>query len=150
MSNMPIYPMDAYCSKFDIPEEYILRACFTSRGRFSKEGGNMRLKANKPFAKPRNVAQGCANYVWRMLCFDLVGWGKHACIPVCADFDLEETYTESRGGRIRYNQPGYDEQERGIKELRDNMDSLVQRFESNIPVEQQAGVMRWGRALGMI
>jgi len=147
---MPVYPMDQYLADFDGSEERILRACFTGRGRFCKDNGNMRLRSSKPFNRPETIEQGCANYAWRMLCFDLVGHGKHVCMPVCADFDLEDQINDSDGGRIRYRKPGYEEQRGRVRNMRDAMDDLTKRFETNIPIEQQAGVVRWGHALGML
>ena len=150
MGTMPVYPMDAYLADFDVDKDHMIRSCFTGRGRFSKDNGNMRLRSSKPFKTPKTVFEGCANYVWRMLCFDLVGWGKHVCMPVCADFDLEDCFNDSDGGQIRYGKTGYEDQRSRGRILRDAMDDLVKQFERNIPIERQVGILRYGRALGIL
>lgn len=140
MSTMPILPLDALCADLNDWEEEVVRAAFTTRG--VSAGG--RLRSNKPFRKVRTKRDGCANYVWRMLCFDLVGSGKHACMPVCADFDLYDAVSVSTVIVDR------DKRRAIVRELQEEMDALVKRIESNLPIEALKGVLRWGRALGMI
>jgi hypothetical protein len=139
---MPILPVDSMVADCDAWEESVVRAAFTTRG--VSEGG--RLRTNKPFRKVSTKLEGCANYVWRMLCFDLVGWGKHACMPVCADFDLMEALEVSPAWRDRSRE----EHREGRRELMKEMDELTKRVESVLPIEAQKGIIRWGRALGMI
>jgi hypothetical protein len=151
MMSMPILPVNAMVSGLSDRDAGIVRAAFTTRG-VNKDTvlqGGAKLRANKPHRRVGSFEEGCANYVWRMLCFDLVGSGKHACMPVCADFELSEAL-ELRYGRIRYGQPGYDEQKERSKTLRDEMDALVSRVEKGLPPEALKGIIRWGRALGMI
>lgn len=150
MSNMPVYPLDTMFSDCSDWEESIVRMAFTNRGRFSKDNGNARLRANKPFKRVTTFEQGCANYVWRMLCFDLVGHGKHVCMPVCADFEISEACDIRRGYRPKWDDPQYSDIRAEERDLLDMLDDLIKRFEKDIPIEQQAGIVRWGRALGMI
>lgn len=145
--NMPVLPIDAMVLDCNDLEERIVRAAFTVRG---VSGGYGRLRANKPFRTVESFTQGCANYVWRMLCFDLVGWGKHACMPVCADFELSEAIEHRDGKRYRYGEPGYEEQRAEKRDLMKRMDALVSAVEKALPPESMKGVIRWGRALGMI
>jgi hypothetical protein len=145
--SMPILPINALVRGLSDDEDRIVRAAFTTRGVGS---GMARLRANKPFRRVETFEQGCANYVWRMLCFDLVGSGKHACMPVCADFELSEALELRDGKRIRYGEPGYDEQKERSKALRNEMDALVGRVESTLAPGALKGVIRWGRALGML
>jgi len=84
MMTMPTFPVETIVDGWDSHDADLVRAAFTSRG--ARDG--LKLRASKPFKRVRNSFEGYANYVWRMLCFDLVGWGKHACMPVCADIDV--------------------------------------------------------------
>ena len=146
MTTMPVFPnatLDAMLVDCDGWEESVVRAAFTTRG--VRDGG--RLRANKPFRTVRNKLEGCANYVWRMLCFDLVGSGKHACMPVCADFDL---YDAVKVSPAHADITDYRDRAAVVRELQNEMDALVKRVERALPIEAQKGVIRWGRALGMI
>jgi hypothetical protein len=139
---MPVLPVDAMVADCDAWEENVVRAAFTTRG--VSNGG--RLRANKPDKRVSNKQEGCANYVWRMLCFDLVSWGKHACMPVCADFDLCDAVEHS---------PGYEDCDLaelcvGRAELQAEMNLLIKQVEAVLPVVALSGVMRWGRALGYV
>ena len=141
MSQMPIMPVNAMVAGCTEDEARIVLAAFTSRG---VQGPDMRLKANKPFKKVTTFEQGCANYVWRMLCFDCVGWGKHACMPVCVDFELCDAFS-ARDGQAKYS-----ERREDIRNLMAELDLLVKKVEANLPLERKAGLLRWGRALGYL
>ncbi|MHC5061784.1 MAG: hypothetical protein ACYTFK_11955 [Planctomycetota bacterium] len=145
MSNMPILPVETMVADLHDDDASIIRAAFTSRG--VSEGG--RLRANKPFRKVTTFEQGCANYVWRMLCFDLVGWGKHACMPVCADFEIMDGYGARDGYPERGDSEGRDKRRQDVRNMMKTLDGLVMQAESVLPGDSMKGVMRWGRALGM-
>jgi hypothetical protein len=133
-SNATLDAMLADCNEW---ETDVVCAAFTARG--VRDGG--KLRASKPYRKASNEKEGCANYVWRMLCFDLVGSGKHACMPVCADFDLHTAVAEYADR---------DERWEIVKDLTVAMNELIKRVEAALPIEAHAGVLRWGRALGMV
>lgn len=157
---MPILPLNTMLDGFNDQEKRILSAAFTSRG--VKIDGAAKLRASKPYADKKVIdgqgieafEMGCANYVWRMLCFDLVGSGKHVCMPVCADFAISWALDAMYGCTPRYGTDGYEaasKERRELKrELTNKMNELIKRFESVLPVEAQKGIIRWGRALGMI
>jgi len=147
---MPILPIEAMVAGLDDGNSRIVRAAFTTRSIPAEYPGCARLRANKPFRRVETFEQGCANYVWRMLCFDLVGWGKHACMPICADFELADAQSVADGGHISYGQPGYEDQRQRRKDLMVRLDALVSEVESKLPPEAKKGIIRWGRALGMI
>jgi len=137
---MPTYStatIDAMVADCNDWEEAVVRAAFTTRG--VRDGG--RLRTSKPFRAVRNQLEGCANYVWRMLCFDLVGSGKHVCMPVCADFDLHATVADCADRTERF---------RIVRELTAGMDAMIKRVEETLPIEAKKGMLRWGRALGMV
>jgi hypothetical protein len=140
MSSMPILPVDAMVVGLDDNEAKLVRAAFTTRG--VSAGG--RLRANKPFRRARNDFEGRANYVWRMLCFDLVGHGKHACMPVCAEFDVCDGL-DAEFGRKRYTERAAE-----VRVITKELDDLATRAARILPPEAQKGIMRWGRALGMV
>jgi hypothetical protein len=91
-----------------------------------------------------------------MLCFDFVNHGKHNCMPVCADFELYEACTLRYGKAPRYNfNPGADntacnEWTDRKKQLEKSMRVLIDRVEKVLPVEALQGIIRWGKALGML
>lgn len=121
-------------------ERRIVSAAFASRG---KNKG--RIRESKPFdsAECREGAddaefKGTANYFWRMLAFDCIGYGKNACMPVTAEFD----YCAAIRGR--------DDRREVTRVMTTVMDYLVTRVTRVLPIELRGGVVRWGRALGMI
>ncbi len=119
-----------------------------------KENGFARLRESKPFSSPKSYNEACANYVWRMLCFDLVGSGKHVCMPVCADFNISDAITFRDGKAPRYVLDGdnteWQARREQEKELRVVLDALVDRVEQHVPVMQRKGILRWGKALGTL
>lgn len=121
----------------------IVRACFTRKGT---------LKTGKPFktvdcvyGKNEALFKGNVNYVWRMLCFDFLPAHPHCCMPVSADWDMIAAFP-----RYAYGTLDYTTTKQAQDSLRKQMDLLIKRAESNLPVTQQAGAMRWARAFGVI
>lgn len=145
--SMPVFNLDQLTEGMNDFDGCIVRGAFTTRG---YKDGLGRLREAKPFKTVKTFEQGCINYVWRMLCFDIVGSGKHACMPVCADFDLWDALEARDGSRPRHGNPGYDDWRQSVKNLTDEMNSLIKRAERSIPLERQKGIVRWGRALGML
>lgn len=142
-------PVEAILTIIPTESHDTIRAAFTTRGttQADKNVGWCILRTNKPFRKVETFAQGCANFVWRWIAFDCSGSGKNACMPVTDDFELYDALD------CLYGKAGREDRaERGelVRELRAELMNLQKQFMSVIPVELQAGVMRWGRALGMI
>jgi hypothetical protein len=139
MSTMPILPLDSICADLDTFEARVVRASCTTRG--VSEGG--RLRSSKPYKKVLSKSEGCANYVWRMLCFDLVGSGKHACMPVCADFDITDAL-DILYGRVDYTDHEASVARRSVhRDLTVEMNELVKRVESFLPLMAHKGLLRW-------
>jgi hypothetical protein len=99
-----------------------------------------RLRVNKPKKeevyeynnrKYRRNLKGEAAYVWRMLCFYLVPYAPHCCIPVTADFDVGDLTTDANTRRAR------------VKEL----DLIVDKVLNTIPNYRKRGLLRWSQAL---
>lgn len=127
---MPKLPIAELVKGLTDDEAKLIRAAFSTRGEKA-------LRTAKPFAKvnrdaPDAMFQGSANYVWRMLAFDYVGYHPHSCMPVTADWDIP----------IR----DYEERRKYTKQL----DDIIKRAESNLPLTMQRGTMVWGRALGYL
>ena len=125
----------------------IISACFAKRGK-----GMGTLRASKPFktsdcieGKQNAGFKGKVNYVWRMLCFDFLPCHPHCCMPITADWDMHASFP-----RVPYGQPGWGEQQAEKKAMREGLDALIKRAESNLPLTAQSGVIRWGRALGAL
>jgi hypothetical protein len=143
---MPIMPVEAMVDGLTDWEKDVVRAAFTSRG--VPAGG--RLRANKPYGKVSTFEQGCANYVWRMVCFDCVGHGKHVCMPICADFDVHAAF-DAKYGRIEWSDiDGRRDRHELVRDMTKILDTLVSRVERKLPIGALKGVMRWGHALGML
>jgi hypothetical protein len=106
-----------------------------------------KLRAGKPYNRidfddhsGKALAQACANYVWRMLCFDFVEHTPHSCFPVCADFDVSHYFYKKFGCSVFDSKPGYAE---NVKKTIAGLDVLIKRIETGIPVTLMPGVMRW-------
>lgn len=80
-------------------------------------------------SKPKN-ASGEAKYVWRLVMFYVSNKPQHHCMPVCADFDIEEK----------------DYQKRLL--ITKELDNIVKKIVNSIPLEKQYGSMRWAKAMG--
>lgn len=117
--------------------------------RFINKSGAVRRSKPK-VAKTERVSYDCARgyayrytceedrlqaygaFVWRHVVFAISPIRQHQCMPVTDTFLIDEPdHAESR--RI----------EKALMAIADKIVALV-------PVTQQAGTMRWGRALGMI
>ncbi len=157
MSNMPNLPVDTMLRAACIGNDFdvrVIRAAF----KVCKGSALSTLRASKPFptvcydGSEDSLFKACANYVWRMLSFSFVGYGKLACIPVTADFDIGSFYYKKHG--VSFGADCSEEARQtyyaDTKACIGRMDSLIKPFEATVPVELQAGVMRWGRALGYI
>jgi hypothetical protein len=136
---MPKLPVDVMVADLSDDEARIVRAAFNSRNG---------LRASKPFhdreckyGAPDAEFKGAANYVWRMLCFDFCSWAPHVCMPVCADFGIWSSLDD--GGNWR-------EVTERVRLRTKELDALIKRVESKLPVTAQKGVMRWARAFGVI
>ena len=86
-------------------------------------------------SKPQN-APGESKYVWRQLAFNLSPIARHQCMPTTDIFDIGE-------GKDGWS---FDKARAMAKEL----DKVVDRAIAMVPAEQRHGLLRWGRALGMI
>jgi len=146
MSIMPKLPFEAMR---DICDEKSGRMIWAARN--SRTGC---LRASKPFGRidfhgdgDEALFKACANYVWRMLCFDFVAYRPHSCMPCTADFDIGAVYhLRERCG----DYPDRDARLRAERVLRDSLDALVKQAESVLPVTEQKGAMAWGKAFGIV
>jgi hypothetical protein len=83
-------------------------------------------------ARPKK-ASGEAQYVWRMVCFHLIDEQPYSCMPVMADWYMTER--------------DYDKRRAECKRL----DSLVvDQIVNSVPMTEWCGVIRWGRAFGVL
>lgn len=84
------------------------------------------------YATDEDRTQAYAAFIWRHVVFAISPVHQHQCMPVTDSFLIDEPdYAESR--KI----------ERALMDIADKVVKLV-------PVTEQHGTMRWGRALGMI
>ena len=146
MSRMPILPVDAMVADCNESDAWIIRAAFTSRG--VPAGG--KLRTGKPFKRVTSQREGCANYVWRMLCFDLCDWAPHYCMPICADFEISFGYEAEYGRPDRSDKEAATLRRGNVRAMMRVLDLLVKKAESSLPVGSMKGIMRWGKAYGMV
>jgi len=146
MSNMPKLPFDAMCEDLNEGSARMIRAACNSRTGC--------LRASKPFRcidfhgdEGEALFRACANYVWRMLCFDYVGHRPHSCMPCTADFDVGAVY-HLREQHGRY--PNRDARQRAERILLDALDALIKQAEAVMPITAQKGAMQWARAYGIV
>lgn len=156
MTVMPVFNVDMLCEGLTDQEVWVIRAAFTNRGVKNKSEGYAKLRSNKPFRRVETFEQGCANYVWRMLCFDLVGSGKHACMPVCSNFETSDAIRcrDGDGPKLDVDDPvkyaAWKEYRDRGRVLMKELDELIKRVETKIPLEEKRGLVRWGYALGVL
>jgi hypothetical protein len=146
---MPIHPVDAMVADMHEDDAWIIRAAYTDRGVPADRDG-YRLRANKPFRKVSTFEEGCANCVWRMLCFDCAGFGKHVCMPVCADFEIMDAYDVRDGRPDRSDIDGRNKRRQDVRNMMKMLDALTMQAEAVLPGMALKGVTRWGAALGLL
>lgn len=131
MSTMPTLPLNEFCKGLNDLQSKLIRAAFTKQGK---------LRAAKPFRKvdydkPNAFFEACANYVWRMLCFDYCDFHPHNCMPVTAEWDIEHWHLR------RWYRRGRE----AIHRITNDLDTVIKLAESNVSATLQRGVLRWGR-----
>lgn len=130
MRKMPVFPVDEIVADLNDGEADLFRAVLNKR--------TGALRASKPYRMTTHnhenaVFEACANYMWRMLCFDFCDWHPHVCMPVTADWDI-----------LSVNR-GREDQHEFSKVVTSGLDALIKRIEAHIPVTAQRGIMRWAR-----
>ena len=113
------YPMPT------IPIDRIIDPEAAGFARRITSGPTNRLRATRS----KNIS-GQDQYVWRNVAFYLSRRPAHQCMPVCADFYLEEKDWERR------------------REVCKHLDSIVDLIVDAVPVVERHGVNRWARAFG--
>lgn len=81
--------------------------------------------------EPTDPVAGQAAYVWRMVAFFASPLQQHNCMPCTQEFSLPGPRSERKG------QVGW-------------LNTIVDRILATIPTRQQAGLLRWGQAYGLI
>jgi hypothetical protein len=99
-----------------------------------------KLKSKKPYPKVNfkqadALLHASANYMWRMLAFDMCNFRPHNSLPCTADWDLRQAYKHTPTG---------------MSEWMDTLDDAIRQVESTIPVDQHKGALEWGYALGLM
>lgn len=77
-------------------------------------------------------ADGYAKYVWRMLCFYLIPYQPHSCMPFSCEFDLPTRVDDA---------PLYH------KIIRERADKLVNKVLAPVSILDERGANRWRNAL---
>jgi hypothetical protein len=134
MPKMPFIPSEALSAVESNAATCVSRRVFHPTTR--------RLKAKKPypkmdFAHVDALLHASANYVWRVLAFDLCDFAPFNCMPCTADWDLRKCFSY---------QEVYAEREA----WRATLDEAIKQIESAIPADQHYGAIRWGRALDLL
>ena len=82
------------------------------------------------YATDEERKQAMTAYVWRMVAFAISPQRQHACMPVMCECEL----------------PGTGSERRKLAKMLD--DEVVEVVVRTVPLTQQTGTLRWGRALG--
>lgn len=132
MSSMPTLPVERMVRDLPSNSARIIRAAFRQ-----SDGETATLRATKPFRKitlkhPCAMFEACANYTWRLLCFDYVASRPHSCMPLTADFDL---YRVLKGQCEKVHQ--------AVRDLTLVLDQQIRLAESVMPITVQRGAMSW-------
>jgi hypothetical protein len=144
MSDMPKLPVEAMCAGCSEFEGRLIRAAFNGR--------TGALRASKPFRKvagcdEKAMFEACANYVWRMLCFDYVGHAPHNCMPITGGWDIGAVLFRRRAVGLV---PADFSPCEGERDITKTLDALIKQAESVLPVTAQAGAMSWARVFGLV
>ncbi|MDD1711231.1 MAG: hypothetical protein LUQ37_10035 [Methanoregulaceae archaeon] len=126
----PTFDLETVRQQLTDSEWELVAPCF-------KTGGQ--LRASKPDPKA-NLGQ--SSYIWRMIVFDVSPNPKHQCMPVTADWDIRPPAYE--------NFPGDHNYQKRLALTRDILDPIADKVCKCLPPERRAGLIRWGRALGML
>ena len=150
MSKMPVLPVDTMVADCPDYDARLVREAFV--------GNTNRLRATKPYRsidcdgdEGEALFAACANYVWRMLCFDFCDFRPHYCMPVTADFDIGKVYY-TRDARLNRNHLNVFRRRRyeNVQDEKDALDVLIKKVESVLPINAQKGAVRWMGALGIV
>ena len=124
-------------------------------------GRESRLRSSKPDVK---IANGKAAYVWRYVAFFIGRKGGDSCMPVMAYCDIKSPFAaEMRaaqkaaiaakksffGENSEYREL-IDRDRAACKQIENDCMDLVKRIVDVVPVRDQTGTLRWGKALGKI
>ena len=90
---------------------------------------DMTLYATKP-----KKASADGKFLWRYAAFFVSPKPAHQCMPVTAVFDLMDKYED--GDKRR--------------EVEQRLLKLADTITRTVPIHEQHGTIRWGRALGML
>jgi len=126
----PTFDLDGLQANLTAEEWKLVSPCFKGDGQ---------LRASKPDPK-HNLGQ--SSYLWRMIVFDVSPNPKHQCMPCTADWDIQPAAFE--------NFPGDHNYQKRLALTREVLDPIADKVCKMLPVTQRAGLLRWGRALGML
>lgn len=123
----------------------------------AKRGGIMRLRASKP-------ADGPAAYVWRMICFIASPHSQHHCMPVGADFYINDADYAHRADKYVFRLETQEDQDYVAKltpdriamlnksecrhqYMKQELDPIVDAVLDTIPKNEWRGAKRWQQAI---
>lgn len=125
---------------------------------FAKSKGAIRLRASRP-----TKASGASQYIWRMTAFIVSTNPQHHCIPVGADFYINDEDFQHRDDkyvpraeteRDRETVAKWDEKtwegmhrsEQRKQYMKQELDPIVDLIVDSIPKSQWRGAHRWHKA----
>lgn len=105
---------------------------------FNKRTG--KLNAKKPYKistlQDDTLLHASANYVWRILCFDLCDFRPHNSLPVTAIWDLNNYYwLASLPPRLDWLT---------------TLNETIKQIEATIPADEHYGALHWGYGLDLL
>jgi hypothetical protein len=150
---MPCIDLEILKTKLTPEQMNLVGGCFANRG------GKLRLRASRPTKE-----KGATQYIWRMIAFIVSPNSQHHCMPVGADFYINESDYSHRTDQYiprletdhdretvnKWNQKTWDMMHRGEKRkkyIKEELDPIVDIVIENIPKNQWHGAKRWHKAL---
>jgi len=125
---------------------------------FAKSKGAIRLRASRP-----TKAKGASQYIWRMIAFVISTNPQHHCIPIGADFYINDTDYAHRDDKYipraetehdretvaKWDAKTWERMHKGTqrrKYMSEELDPIVDLITESIPKSQWRGAHRWHKA----
>lgn len=126
---------------------------------FAKSKGATRLRASRP-----TKAKGASQYIWRMAAFIVSTNPQHHCMPIGADFYINDDEFEHRTDKYipklvtpncqntvdNWDTKTWERMHKSEKRrnyIKQELDPIVDIIIDNIPKEQWRGAQRWKQAI---
>lgn len=128
MYQMPAIDLESLKSTLTVEEYLWAEAIVATQG---KNKGCLRA------SKPAQAAPQ-AQYIWRMVAFEISPHQPHQCLPMLADWELYDLFNRDDVERMDK-----------VNALCKKLDEVVNKIVDTVPANKRHGLKAWGRALGV-